>query len=44
MAFFAERAALKNIVDPLTKRMHVSKDDARRTDPLTFLIVIKNEG
>ncbi len=26
----------RNIVDPLTKRIRVSRDDARRTDPLTF--------
>ncbi len=35
MAFFAERASLKNIVDPLTKCKRISRDDFRRADPLT---------
>ena len=34
----------RNIVDPLTKRKRISRDDSRRTDPLTFLTIIKNEG
>ena len=29
MAFFAERVALKNIVDPLTKCKRISRDDKK---------------